>query len=240
MRNRISLVIAYTSLLAGMGSMLLFTIFLFSGPFDLVCFNLTGSQAIIFDLSLSSLFFLQHSIMIRRIIRKNMVIIINEAYYNAFYSIVSAVVLTGMIILWQRIPHVLVSIEGIGYWLVRSLFLLSIAGFIWGITSIKSIDPYGVRRIRRHLHGKKTEAITLTARGAYKWVRHPLYICMIMMIWCTPQISLDRLIFNIAWTIWIVIGTMLEERDLVHDFGDSYREYQTKVPMLIPFRTHHH
>ena len=36
------------------------------------------------------------------------------------------------------------------------------------------------------------------------------------------------------WTAWIVIGSILEERDLVFEFGDVYREYQRRVPMFIP------
>jgi methanethiol S-methyltransferase len=46
----------------------------------------------------------------------------------------------------------------------------------------------------------------------------------------------DRLLFNILWTTWIVIAAKLEERNLVCDFGDQYREYQARVPMIIPYR----
>jgi hypothetical protein len=56
------------------------------------------------------------------------------------------------------------------------------------------------------------------------------------MIWSCPVITLDRLIFNIMWTAWIVIGTYLEDRDLHYEFGDQYREYSSLVPMLIPYR----
>jgi len=38
--------------------------------------------------------------------------------------------------------------------------------------------------------------------------------------------------------VWIVIGTVLEERDLVAEFGESYREYQSAVPMLVPSIPH--
>jgi protein-S-isoprenylcysteine O-methyltransferase Ste14 len=76
----------------------------------------------------------------------------------------------------------------------------------------------------------------LTVRGPYRWVRHPLYLLVLIMIWSCPDLTLDRLLFNILWTVWIYIGALLEERDLVADFGDAYRHYQQKVPMLIPFR----
>ena len=57
---------------------------------------------------------------------------------------------------------------------------------------------------------------------------------MIVLFWSCPSLTADRLLFNILWTIWVVIGTILEERDLVDDFGDAYRDYQATVPMLVP------
>ncbi|MEJ2718947.1 MAG: hypothetical protein P8182_17760 [Deltaproteobacteria bacterium] len=67
-------------------------------------------------------------------------------------------------------------------------------------------------------------------------MRHPLYFACILLIWSSPDLTADRLLFNILWTVWIVIGTVLEERDLVASFGEAYRDYQRNVPMLIPYR----
>jgi protein-S-isoprenylcysteine O-methyltransferase Ste14 len=75
-------------------------------------------------------------------------------------------------------------------------------------------------------------------RGPYRWVRHPLYLFMILMIWSCPDLTSDRLLFNGLWTVWIAIGSIFEERDLVSEFGNAYREYQRKVPMLIPRHFH--
>jgi protein-S-isoprenylcysteine O-methyltransferase Ste14 len=33
----------------------------------------------------------------------------------------------------------------------------------------------------------------------------------------------------------VIIGTQLEEKKLVAEFGDTYVTYQHEVPMLIPF-----
>ena len=70
-------------------------------------------------------------------------------------------------------------------------------------------------------------------RGPYRWVRHPLYSAILVLFWVNPAMTSDRLLFNILWTIWIVFGTVLEERDLVREFGELYVEYKRKVPMLI-------
>ena len=37
-------------------------------------------------------------------------------------------------------------------------------------------------------------------------------------------------------TVYVVIGTHLEERKLVAEFGDEYREYQQTVSMLFPWK----
>ena len=76
----------------------------------------------------------------------------------------------------------------------------------------------------------------MVVKGAYRWVRHPLYLAVLLMIWSYPVLTVDRLLFNMLWTLWIVTGTVLEERDLVAGFGDEYRDYERNVPMLLPTR----
>lgn len=75
-----------------------------------------------------------------------------------------------------------------------------------------------------------------SAKGVYRWVRHPLHFFVLLMIWSSPDFTADRILFNLLWSAWIIMGTLLEERDLIDEFGDQYREYQKKAPMLIPVR----
>jgi protein-S-isoprenylcysteine O-methyltransferase Ste14 len=47
--------------------------------------------------------------------------------------------------------------------------------------------------------------------------------------------SAGHLLFTLTMSIYIVISVkFLEERDLAAQFGDSYRDYQRRVPMLLP------
>ena len=59
---------------------------------------------------------------------------------------------------------------------------------------------------------------------------------MLLLIWSAPDVSSDRLLFNVLWTLWVILGSYLEERDLVAEFGEKYRQYQKTVPMLLPWR----
>jgi protein-S-isoprenylcysteine O-methyltransferase Ste14 len=60
----------------------------------------------------------------------------------------------------------------------------------------------------------------------------------LIAFWSTPDMSQGRLLFAVMTTGYILIAVkFLEERDLVAQFGDTYRDYQRDVPMLLPWRS---
>ena len=120
--------------------------------------------------------------------------------------------------------------------MAKGIFLLAMAGMVWGVYALKPFDPYGRLAIVDHLGGKPPRSPQFSVNGPYLWVRHPLYFFVLLLIWACPELTVDRMIFNILWTFWIYLGTVLEEKDLVADFGDAYRQYQGGVPMLIPWK----
>ena len=69
----------------------------------------------------------------------------------------------------------------------------------------------------------------------YNYVRHPIYFGLLIGFWTVPVMSQSGLLFSIYMTVYIVVGTYLEERNLVKSFGSEYEYYQERVPMLIPF-----
>ena len=77
----------------------------------------------------------------------------------------------------------------------------------------------------------------LVTTGAFGLVRHPLYLSIIL-IWAGASVALLSW-FMAACTIVLVplfvARSRLEERLLVDHFGDEYRRYAERVPMLVPW-----
>ena len=101
---------------------------------------------------------------------------------------------------------------------------------------LKPFDPLGIGPIRAHLREAIYKQGPFIIRGPYRWVRHPLYACVLLMFWANPELTTDQLLFNVLWSAWIIIATYLEERDLTREFGDVYLQYKKTVPMLVPWK----
>ena len=74
----------------------------------------------------------------------------------------------------------------------------------------------------------------LITEGLYRFVRHPLYMFSLLILWLSPAMSLNSLIVYVGLTLYILIGILFEERKLVREFGKNYEEYRSSTPMLIP------
>lgn len=220
----------------GGSSLVAFGIFLYRGPIECVALARTDAEAVVVDTLLSVAFFIQHSGMVRRSVRERLSLLVPTYAHGALYSIASGLTLLGVVVLWQPTELVVFQVDGPVRWLFRACFIAAGLSFVWAIRALGSFDGFGVRPIKARLRGRPVRELPLTIRGPYRWVRHPLYTMVLVMIWSSPDLTGDRLLFNLGWTLWIVVGSTLEERDLVEAFGDAYIRYREAVPMLVPWR----
>ena len=84
-------------------------------------------------------------------------------------------------------------------------------------------------------YGPEDKAPVLYQDGALGIVRHPLYALAFPLLWTRP-LTEAAIATNFVLTIYLIIGTRLEEKKLVILFGEQYEEYQQKVPAFIPWR----
>ena len=85
--------------------------------------------------------------------------------------------------------------------------------------------------------GDIEEAISLITRGAYRYIRHPLY-CSLLLLGVgaflkdpsTPGLLLLALLIGFAFRT-----AQVEEGDNLERFGQAYRDYMLRTKMFIPF-----
>jgi len=232
--------IAYTVLVIanvlGGASLVLFGLFLFGVSFTRVDLWHGEAGILAWDSLLCLLFFAQHSGMVRKAFRHRLAAWVPEHYHGALYTIASAAVLFVLVLYWQNSATTLISVQGVARWLMQGAFFASLPGMVWGLLALRGFDVFGNQAILAQISGSPAASTPFAVRGPYQWVRHPLYFFTLVMIWSSADMTLDRLLFNVLFTVWIVVGTRLEERDLVAEFGEDYSAYQRNVPMLIPYK----
>lgn len=232
-----ALLLVAAAYVLGGGGMLAWMVFLLLGPWIALDLELSITGRLLLDTLLCLLFFVQHSIMVRRRFRLWLIQAVRADFHGALYASASGTCLLILAILWQPVGSTLWTPPGPIRWLMVILFLAAGAGAWWGSRSLGEFDALGVKSALRTLPNEKPIAGTpFTVRGPYRWVRHPLYLFSLIIIWSCLLFTADRLLHNVLWTIWIIVGTTMEERDLVGCFGDAYRSYQQRVPMLLPTR----
>jgi len=116
------------------------------------------------------------------------------------------------------------------------LTLISVFLFIAGGAHYSMSQFLGVHQIKTGSTGRAlSEDDSFEASGILQVMRHPWYAAGILIIWAR-DITFSILLINIVITTYFVAGSFLEERKLVCEFGDKYREYQKKVSMLFPYQ----
>ena len=125
-----------------------------------------------------------------------------------------------------------------GYMRAVQVLMLGIAFllFILGGRRYDARELLGIRQIKE---GSSSKAITETdefdSSGILGITRHPWYLAAIMLIWAR-QLDISAIIVNVIFTLYLIVGTILEEKKLVREFGGKYQSYQKKVSMLVPFK----
>lgn len=159
------------------------------------------------------------------------------AFFRFFYVLISLILLIPLINFTAQSDTRIIITYGYTLSVVRYMLISgALLMFFWAFfINYDSLSFFGIRQILNF--GKKKEINPLNGirrNGLLGIIRHPMYLALLIYLWCQTFRVMD-IVINIVLTIYIIIGTKLEEKKLILEFGDAYRKYQQEVPMLIPF-----
>lgn len=83
--------------------------------------------------------------------------------------------------------------------------------------------------------GVETTAHLYTG-GLHRFVRHPLYLGTFIFLvgLCLYWPLMKNFLVTGIVIIYTLAGTLLEEKKLLKEFGQAYKDYQLRVPMIFP------
>jgi protein-S-isoprenylcysteine O-methyltransferase Ste14 len=117
-------------------------------------------------------------------------------------------------------------------WLSYGLALAALAGFVVTARWYDMPTFLGLRQLREHDRqpdGHEHFRIS----PVHRFVRHPWYFFGLVLVWSGDK-TLPLLVSTVAITLYLIVGSKLEERKLLILHGDAYRRYMARVPGLIP------
>ncbi|MGD9810206.1 MAG: isoprenylcysteine carboxylmethyltransferase family protein [Sphingobium sp.] len=176
-----------------------------------------------------------HSGMARPGFKSTITKIIPAAAERPTYVLVSgitSVVLTGY---WMTVPGQV--------WLVEQTALVyalwAIFAFGWGFLlaatfAINHFDLFGLRQVFLNFRNEPNPPVPFVKRAMYRYIRHPIQTGVLIGIWATPSMSMTQFVLSVCFSIYIFIGLRFEERDLIAQHGDAYRDYMMEAGKVFP------
>ena len=116
-------------------------------------------------------------------------------------------------------------------WIYMMLIGQAAAVVLLGITLLQT-GAAAFLGLRQLVQGEQPPR--LVTQGFYRWIRHPLYVFGLVILWLTPRMTLNMLVAYASLSAYLVIGALFEERKLLREFGREYEEYRDRTPMFIP------
>ena len=186
-----------------------------------------GSLAL--DALLALQFAIPHSGLLLPRTRKLVTRFLPGAFYGCLNCSVTCLSLLAVFHWWHSSPVVLWQAEGVTATLVSAGFYASWVAlfyslYISGLGYQTGLTPWWYWFRRQPAPRRQFEE-----RGAYRWLRHPIYLSFLGLVWFTPRMTLDHAVLTGIWTAYIFVGSYLKDGRLTYYLGDQYRDYSSRV-----------
>lgn len=179
-----------------------------------------------------AVFAAHHSVIARQGTKQSLRRIVPAHLERSGYIAGAAILFAITLSLWQPVPGVAWRLTG-PWFVVSEVFCLTGLALI-GI-SVASLDLLAYLGLRQGLGLVAGPPDTLKMDGPYRFVRHPVYLGWIMLVWSLPVMTGTRLVFAAISTIYILLVMPYEEHSFRRAYGKQYDHYAQQVRWrLVP------
>jgi protein-S-isoprenylcysteine O-methyltransferase Ste14 len=196
-----------------------------------------GLAAVLANVLLFSTFALHHSVLARNGAKRAIRRLVPPELERSLYTWVASLLFLGVCTWWRPVPGVLYQLEGAWRAVAWAMQLVGILLTIRASNALDVLNLAGVRLVLRAAGTSRAEqSPSLTTRGLYRFVRHPLYFAWALFVFSTPTMTGTHAAFAVISTAYLMIAIPWEERGLIEVFGHEYEVYRRRVKTrMIPW-----
>ncbi len=192
------------------------------------------NEALVFDFLLALIFPLQHSVWTQSPVKRALKNFFGERLERPMYVLASGVALAVTAHFWRCAGTPIWTSPDWMLWPFRAIFLLLIAAQVHSTTVVGSSFLQGIEHLKAFDQDRAPRQPEFRERGLYRYIRHPIAASQVVMVWTTAMMDADRFLLAIMWSAWIIGATLLEDRRLAREFGESYASYRQRAGFFLP------
>lgn len=195
----------------------------------------TGALAV--DAAWALLFAVPHSFLLHPRAREKFFGWVPRAFYGCFFCVVTCVTLLALFAGWKSSEPAIWRLTGPAYAAVEACFFASWIALFYSLYLSGLGYQTGLTPWWYWLRRQTAPPRPFPRHSLYRWLRHPIYLSFLGLIWFNPVMTLDRLLLALIWSGYIFLGSYLKDERLAFFLGAKYRQYQREVPgyPLMPF-----
>jgi len=160
-------------------------------------------------------------------------------YYRLLYNILSLITFIPLVLITTRAGGPIVFVWQGYYQIIRIVLLIFAVLLFHGGAGTYDLGYFlGINQLQtgeQHLLLADTDEFS--EMGVFGITRHPWYLGSLLFLWSVlPRYRLPIFLAAGIMSLYLVVGSVLEERKIVAQFGESYLRYRQRVSMLFPWK----
>lgn len=184
------------------------------------------------DALLATGFAIPHSVLLAPPTQKWLRQWVPAGMLGCIHCCVTCITLLVMFHYWGGSDQVLWRATGIAEQAILGCFYLSWAALLYSLYWTGFGYQTGLTQWWYWFTDSKPPRRPFVTGGPFRWMRHPVYMSFLGLIWFTPVMTWDHAILTAVWTAYIYAGSYFKDKRLLRFIGDEYYEYGTRIAGL--------
>lgn len=196
--------------------------------------RMAGTAPLLVNIGLLLLFAVQHSVMARPGFKEKLVRVLPPSWERSTYLLATGLVLLAILLYWQPMGGYLWKVENS---LARSVITaLYYGGWLVTFLATFMLNHFHLFGLQQSFRPNDPDAGSKEFKTPffYQLVRHPIQTGVVIAMIASPDMSWSRFVLAIGMLTYVAVGLYFEERDLIAEFGDTYKDYKRRVPAVLP------